>query len=128
MKVEIEVSVGELIDKITILKLKKQKISDSAKLKNILFELEKLTNVRKSLNLPLNIDELEIKLIEINTKLWEIEDLIREKEKNKLFDFEFIELSRGVYINNDKRAVLKRQIDISVGSSILEEKSYGNYI
>lgn len=128
MKIKIDVSVSELIDKITILELKQQNIKDKNKLKNICYELNKLNKIKSKLNLSEEIHKFEMKLKLVNSILWNIEDRIREKEKHKLFDDEFIKLSRDVYINNDQRASIKREIDTLVNSDIIEEKSYDSYI
>lgn len=127
MKIKIDVSVGELIDKITILELKQQNIKNKNKLKNICYELNKLNKIKSELNLSEEIHIFEIKLKSVNSILWNIEDRIREKEKHKSFDDEFIKLSREVYLNNDERALIKRQIDILINSDIVEEKSYDHF-
>jgi hypothetical protein len=116
------VSVGELLDKITILEIKQEHAIDQAKLKNIVTELSEL---RKLLTItdPVVVAMMhELKIV--NKKIWDIEDAIRKKEHAEQFDNEFIELARAVYINNDLRAVIKRQINDSTGSHIIEEKIY----
>jgi hypothetical protein len=122
------VSSGELIDKISILKIKKNKITNKSKLKNIkkeLFFLKKIykNNFQKNKKLLL----YEKKLININKKLWDIEDKIRLLESKRNFNQEFIELARSVYINNDKRSEIKKKINILTGSYLVEEKSYKSY-
>lgn len=124
MKVEIPVSIGELIDKITILEIKSKLISDPYKLSNIEFELEELTLKLNRLNLSKEIDSLKQELTTINRRLWDIENFKRECEKTKAFDEKFIEASRGVYIWNDERAAIKRKINLIAGSAVVEEKSY----
>lgn len=124
---KIEISTGELVDKITILELKLKNIkNDEEKIKNIKNEYEILTASLKETNITQNSD-LYKKLYEVNAKLWDIEDNIRLKEKNKEFDEVFIELARSVYFTNDIRAKLKREIDVATGSNIINEKSYEEY-
>lgn len=121
---EIEVSNGEIVDKLTILEIKKLNILDKNKLSNITKELEYL----KKINLSLNIDnKLYKKLFDINKELWDVEDAIRVKENNNQFDQEFINLARKVYILNDKRAEVKREINDVTNSNFVEEKSYEKY-
>ena len=119
------VSLGELIDKITILEIKKEKI-DSSKLNNVLKELNYLNIVLKDINV--NVDQSLIKkLKKINRVLWDIEDEIRNKEFLKKFDESFIKLARLVYLENDKRSSIKHEINSKYNSSIVEEKSYKKY-
>ena len=122
------VSVGELIDKITILRIKQKKASDEQKLANVSRELEALSSTWKD-NKPadLNISDLEDQLTEVNLQLWDIEDKIRAKELAKAFDQEFIDLARSVYKQNDLRAELKKQINLRSGSTLVEEKLYQEY-
>jgi len=122
------VSVGELLDKMAILQIKSERISDEAKLANVCRELEVLgaTWVASGLDRP-ELEPLKAALKKINEALWEIEDLIRIKESEGDFDRQFIELARSVYITNDKRAAVKRQINEAVGSELVEEKSYADY-
>ena len=126
MIVETPVSVGELVDKITILRIKSRRIKDQSKLENINKELQQLVAVFSSLTIPDILIDF-IALEDINRELWEIEDNIREKERSKQFDEEFIELARSVYITNDKRSDVKKQINLKVGSDLVEEKSYEQY-
>lgn len=122
----IPVSVGELFDKITILQIKQEKINDAKKLFNIKKELDLLLNASKDISLDdidLHIDNLK----DVNLLLWDIEERKRAKEKIKTFDQEFIELARAVYIYNDKRAEIKKQINLLTNSSIVEEKSYEQF-
>lgn len=124
-KCQIEVSIGELYDKYTILLIKKNKILNIEKLTHILNELQILENIIKLLP---PIDKwLLNELLEINTILWNIEDSIRIKEKNKQFDNEFITLARNVYFTNDKRFEIKNKINNLFNSNIFEVKSYENY-
>lgn len=119
------ISYGELVDKITILKIKSERINNEEKLNNVRKELALLQKIFdthvKNKN---NIAYLQQQLQEINTAIWEIEDAIRIKERNKEFDAEFIAIARAVYVTNDKRCALKKSIDIMLGSYITEEKSY----
>ena len=119
------ISIGELIDKITILEIK-QIYMTGIKLKNINKELKLLKNILQDKNLQINI-ELIKSLKKINKKLWEIEDNIRIKECNQEFDEEFIKLARSVYIENDKRASIKKEINQKYHSELVEEKLYKNY-
>ena len=123
--INVPISVGELIDKITILEIKKDKLKN-LKLKNILKELSFLRAVleKNSILIP---DEIFLQLKSINLTLWDIEDKIRIKEKNKEFDDEFIELARSVYLNNDRRSETKKELNIKFNSEIIEEKSYEKY-
>ena len=123
--INVPISVGELIDKITILEIKKDKLKN-LKLKNILKELSFLRAVleKNSIFIP---NEIFFQLKSINLKLWDIEDKIRIKEKNKEFDNEFIELARSVYLNNDRRSETKKELNVMFNSEIIEEKSYEKY-
>ena len=127
MIVNIPASLGELIDKISILVIKEKKIKDEKK--NNLIR-EELTLLRKTLNEAANnnsINNYLNQLIDVNSTLWNIEDEIRDCEKNKKFDQKFIELARSVYITNDKRAEIKLEINNKFGSKIVEVKSYTKY-
>lgn len=126
--INVEISPGELIDKITILEIKLDRINDPAKLENIRRELEVLGLARKDAVAPSSkLDGLTADLKEINGKLWEIEDDIRERERNRDFGPAFVELARAVYFKNDIRADLKRRINELLGSKLIEEKSYAAY-
>ena len=125
MIIQIDVSVGELLDKISILKIKSYKIKDTAKLKHINYELDSLTNTALKLNV-LDVVLLE-ELSEINSSLWKIEDDLRELELKKDFSDTFIQLARKVYITNDKRFKIKNKINDKYGSLVTEQKSYKNY-
>jgi len=122
---KIEVSVGEIVDKLSILKIKKNNIKDETKLININKEYEYLFQIV--------FDELKIEegdfynLVIINERLWDIEDSIRDKERESSFDAEFIELARSVYFTNDRRAEIKKDINLKYGSLFVEEKSYNKY-
>ena len=122
------VSPGEVIDKITILQIKYEKINNKNKLKNIKNELNLLLPlINKKKYETLEIQNLMKNLKKVNHALWNIEDNIREKEKFKEFDDEFIELARSVYKTNDKRAEIKKKINLLTKSDIIEEKSYKKY-
>ena len=119
------ISIGELVDKITILEIKKNKLQNS-KLENVLKELSFLRKLMKKHQIEIT-DDLFTQLKEINLTLWNIEDQIRIKEKNKEFDNIFIELARSVYFTNDKRSEIKKRINRLSNSEITEEKSYAEY-
>ena len=126
---KVEVSNGELLDKLTILELKMSNIIDDKKLINVKKEFNELSPLAKLLFEKFK-DELLIKYKElalINSELWKIEDDIRECEKNKNFGEKFVELARAVYFTNDKRSNVKKQINILTGSGFIEEKSYEDY-
>ncbi len=124
-KILAEISAGELIDKITILEIKKEKINDSQKLIDINKELISLNNTMKEFIPNLNkVSNYRNDLKNINLKLWDIEDSKRNAEKNKKFDKEFIQLARNVYKFNDERAKIKLSINEILGSNIKEVKSY----
>ena len=123
--INVPISIGELIDKITILEIKKDKLKN-LKLKNILKELSFLRAVLEK-NIIFIPDEIFLQLKSINLTLWDIEDKIRIKEKNKEFDNEFIELARSIYFNNDRRSEAKKELNLMFKSEIIEEKSYEKY-
>tara|TARA_B100001093_G_C26569485_1_gene902323 strand:+ start:464 stop:856 length:393 start_codon:yes stop_codon:yes gene_type:complete len=125
--IKIDIGIGELVDKITILEIKRARIKSPEKLKNIEHELSLLNNVKAQLMQTTESDLLEEALKQINEKLWDIEDSIRRCESKKQFDETFIELARAVYFTNDKRSDIKRQINQLQGSQIIEEKSYEDY-
>ena len=127
--INIPISPGELLDKITILEIKTEQIQDKDKLSNIKSELKLLNKTWEKSNLDSvnHLQKLKQELKNNNQQLWDIEDKIRIKEANKEFDREFIELARSVYVQNDKRAATKRKINEQLGSHIIEEKSYADY-
>lgn len=126
--ISVEIAPGELVDKITILEIKLERISDEEKLANVRREWEVLTAARAAKISPSgDMDALQAELKAINEKLWEIEDDIRDCERAKDFGQKFIELARSVYFTNDKRAAVKRRINDLLGSEIVEEKSYADY-
>ena len=127
-EIQVPISPGELLDKITILQIKSERIDDAAKLANVNRELEMLTRVwQQSVEADDEIEALTARLKSINEKLWEIEDDIRDEERNKRFGERFIELARAVYVTNDERADAKKQVNLHLNSSIVEEKSYQDY-
>jgi hypothetical protein len=124
---KIEVSHGEIVDKLTILQIKKENITDPSKLDNIVKEYDYLLSIVEN-DLEISTESPEyLELLSINKELWVIEDDIRDKERDKVFDTEFIELARSVYTTNDKRAEIKKEINLKYGSLFVEEKSYSNY-
>lgn len=133
MIVSIDVSVGELVDKLSILNIKLIKISDNAKLVNITNEHTRLYNVYNQLlsQMPVDkhsrFDEFGLELYEVNLKLWNVEDEIRECERTNTFDDSFLTLARSVYKLNDHRSSIKRMINNLCESDIIEEKSYSPY-
>jgi hypothetical protein len=126
--IRVEISPGELIDKITILGIKSERIIDSHKLKNVRAELALLqASCESAIPSSNGLNELTSQLKAVNERLWEIEDDIRDCERNQQFDEVFIELARSVFKNNDQRALIKRQINELLGSRLIEEKSYREY-
>ena len=127
-ELSVPISFGELIDKITILEIKAERIRDSAKLANVRTELD-LLNATWQEHPPSRADiaGARARLKCVNEALWDIEDRIRLKEKAQAFDAEFIELARAVYFRNDDRAAVKREINLALGSALIEEKSYADY-
>ncbi len=121
----VPVSWGELLDKITILEIKSQRMDDAAKRANVVTELTLLTSIAGPARAQ--AAELTTALKAVNETLWEIEDQIRDKEGAQSFDAGFIQLARAVYVTNDRRADLKRQINQLLGSRLVEEKSYRPY-
>ena len=127
MIINVSISLGELVDKVSILLIKEKKINDKHKLFLIRNELSLL---KKTLEKFINNNEIDTyltSLIEINTKLWNIENSIRECERKKIFDQDFIDLARSVYINNDQRSEIKNKINKEFDSNIVEVKSYEKY-
>ena len=126
---KVEVSTGELIDKLSILEIKLLNIKDPQKSVNVYKELEVLNPYFQDLldEYGLKMKNLYTKISKINKTLWDIEDTIREKEKAEEFDEEFVELARSVYIINDQRAAVKKEINLLTKSELVEEKSYSDY-
>jgi len=128
MTIKVELSYGEMLDKITILQIKSERISDAGKVANVNMELSLLSDLWESDEKSgIDISEEFARLKKINEALWDIEDDIRDKERAKEFDEKFIELARAVYVTNDQRADIKRVINIKLGSDLVEEKSYADY-
>lgn len=129
MKILAEISVGELFDKITILNIKTKKISDNDKLQNIHTELKTLNDQSKKISVSDTqaLNALVLQLQQINEDLWDIENFKRECEAKKDFGESFIKLSRDVHFKNDKRAIIKKEINLLSNSQIVEEKEYSKY-
>ena len=126
--IQVPVSPGEVLDKITILEIKSERISDAGKLANVKRELALLqASWQQSVSEDDTVRRIHDELKTINEALWEIEDDIRDKERAKEFDQVFIELARSVYVTNDQRANAKKELNIYLGSEIVEEKSYQDY-
>ena len=123
---KVEISIGELVDKVTILSIKLDKFKNKNKKQNVQKEYDILVKSMVNLGITPESDEFK-KLREINLKLWNIEDDIRIKEAKKEFDYEFVQLARGVYFNNDRRAAIKKEINLKFGSELIEEKEYVDY-
>ncbi|MDP8984836.1 MAG: DUF6165 family protein [Pseudomonadota bacterium] len=127
-EIKVPVSPGELLDKITILRIKSQRMSDPDKLRNVRLELQALQDTWSGSNYAaIDIDADVNALMAVNGRLWAIEDDIRDKERARAFDAEFIRLARAVYVENDERAAIKRRINVKLGSTLVEEKSYQAY-
>ena len=125
---KVAVSWGELLDKLTILQIKLENISIKSALDNIEREYTQLQVIfSKNISEDSGANKLMMELKEVNPKLWDIEDKIRDKERKKIFDNEFIQLARSVYITNDERSRIKRRINDMLGSELVEEKSYADY-
>jgi hypothetical protein len=126
--IHVPVSPGEVLDKITILEIKSERMTDPEKVANVRIEL-KLLQETWAANISDDevIRDLHAQLKEINEALWEIEDDIRDKERAKEFDERFIELARAVYFTNDRRSEVKKKLNLHLGSQIVEEKSYQDY-
>ncbi len=124
----VPVSPGEVLDKITILEIKSERMSDAAKLANVRAELQLLRATwEQSVAVDDTIEQLHRQLKEVNEALWVIEDDIRDKERAGEFDQSFIDLARSVYVTNDRRSRIKKQLNLHLGSDIIEEKSYQDY-
>ena len=127
-EINVPISPGELVDKITILEIKKEFIKDDNKLKNINHEYDLLMQIySEKIAKTKGVTELKNKLKEINLELWKIEDDIRDCEREKSFTDIFIELARSVYFTNDKRSKVKLEINLLMNSNLVEEKSYKDY-
>jgi Family of unknown function (DUF6165) len=127
-EIKVPLSPGELLDKITILRIKSKRMSDEKKLANVRLELQELEQTWSGspyfkINIAADIEALQA----VNEKLWVIEDDIRDKERAQAFDAEFVRLARAVYVENDERAAIKRRINLTLGSTLVEEKSYASY-
>jgi hypothetical protein len=126
--IKVPISPGELLDKITILRIKSRRMSDPGKLANVRLELEALEQVwNSSTYAGVDVGADVNSLLAVNERLWTIEDDIRDKERAKSFDEEFVRLARAVYIENDERAAIKRRLNDKLGSTLVEEKSYAGY-
>lgn len=124
----VPISPGELLDKITILRIKSARMTDPAQLENVRHELALLEQTwSRAVPNGAQFQAEEHALETVNTRLWDIEDRIREHEAGRRFDASFIELARAVYVTNDERAAIKRRINLALGSKIVEEKSYQPY-
>ena len=124
-KMKIEVSIGEIVDKLSILQIKTRFITDEEKLKNVKTEYDYLYGIVFN---EMKIEQSDFfNMVSINQKLWKIEDDIRDKERDKEFDNVFVELARSVYVTNDERAEVKKGINVKYGSLFVEEKSYKQY-
>jgi hypothetical protein len=127
-EIRVPISPGELLDKITILRIKSKRMSDAKKLANVRVELQELEltwtgSAYSKVDISAEIAALQA----VNERLWVIEDDIRDKERAQAFDAEFIRLARAVYVENDDRAAIKRRINVALGSTLVEEKSYAAY-
>lgn len=128
MHLSVQTSPGEFLDKLTILEIKAERMTDAGKLANVHRELELLRATWAASPLAArDVAALVAALKGVNEALWEIEDRIRAKEAARAFDGEFVELARSVYRTNDRRAALKRELNVALGSDLLEEKSYEEY-
>jgi len=124
----VPISPGELLDKITILRIKSERMSDAIKLANVRHELKLLEQTWSAAVPPTaNVRADEQALAAVNTRLWDIEDEIRVLERRQQFDAAFIALARSVYIENDERAAIKKRVNVALGSALIEEKSYQPY-
>jgi hypothetical protein len=126
--IKVSVSPGEVLDKITILEIKSERMTDPEKVANVGVELALLKETwNDTIRDTEEIQKLHAQLKKINEALWEIEDDIRDKERAKEFDKRFIELARAVYVTNDRRSEVKKRLNLHLGSEIIEEKSYKDY-
>ncbi len=128
MTIKVDISVGEFLDKVTILEIKSERIKEQSKLDNVNKELNLLKDIwSQSEFASADITDEMTRLKNINVKIWEIEDDIRDKERDRCFDEGFIELGRSVYYSNDERAAIKKELNLKLGSGLVEEKSYSDY-
>ena len=126
--IKVPVSFGEVLDKITILEIKSERIADAEKVKNVRLELDELSATwNEAVQDQAAIADLRKQPKEVNEALWEIEDDIRDQEAAQDFGVKFIELARAVYVTNDKRAAIKKDVNLALGSRFVEEKSYQDY-
>lgn len=126
--IKVPVSFGEVLDKITILEIKSERIADAEKVKNVRLELDELSATwNEAVEGQAAIADLRNQLKAVNEELWEIEDDIRDQEAAQDFGPKFIELARAVYVTNDKRAAIKKEVNLALGSRFVEEKSYQDY-
>jgi hypothetical protein len=127
-EIKVPVSPGELLDKITILRIKSARMRDAGKLANVRIELEALERIwNASRYAAVDVAGELSALLAVNERLWTIEDDIRDKERAQSFDADFVRLARAVYVENDERAAIKRRLNVKLGSSLIEEKSYAEY-
>jgi hypothetical protein len=127
-EITVPISPGELLDKITILRIKSTRMRDASKLANVRTELEALERIwTASPYAAVDVASDVSALLAVNERLWSIEDDIRDKERAQTFDSDFVRLARSVYIENDERAAIKRRLNVKLGSSLIEEKSYAEY-
>ena len=126
--ITVPVSYGEVVDKITILEIKSERIADADKVRNVRNELQMLESIwTDATQGKADISDARARLKAVNEELWDIEDRIRVCESRKAFVDEFVELARAVYVTNDKRADIKKEINLALGSELVEEKSYEDY-
>jgi Family of unknown function (DUF6165) len=124
-EIRVPISPGELLDKLTILRIKAQRIGDPAKLANVRRELAALEAIwQEAMPRASEVQREEAELARVNAALWDVEDALREREASQRFDAEFVALARAVYRHNDERAELKRSVNLKMGSTLIEEKSY----
>jgi hypothetical protein len=127
-EIMVPISPGELLDKITILRIKSARMTDAAKLANVRHELQLLERTwRAAVPAGIDLAAEEAALEAVNARLWVVEDALRDQEADKRFDAGFIELARAVYVTNDERAAIKKRINTTLGSALVEEKSYRPY-
>jgi hypothetical protein len=127
-EIKVPVSPGELLDKITILRIKSRRMTDALKLANVRLELDALESLWSSSDYAgIDVERDVNALLAVNERLWSIEDDIRDKERAQDFGADFIRLARAVYIENDERAAIKRRLNLKLGSALIEEKSYREY-